>query len=260
MKTNQKSCSKMMFGIEPGGNRKYYLRQARYYELAKDIASLVQKQFSAETPCNLLDVGVDTGVSRLYIQHFIKNDTSLIRYSGIDLPNKDRNRIHGHNDWIIYPLDLNEGLEKHLEVPEKYFDIVICEQVLEHLLYPQKTLRDIYRLLKPGGTLILGVPSFVPPLHLARKHIVPVLDRIFKVKKIRGHIQAWCKHSFIKDIKTNCPGVQIERVRGFRIISGGILAFLENYRWYWQLNRFIGRIVPSLCIEIQVVCTKPMDS
>ena len=38
------------------------------------------------------------------------------------------------------------------------FDAVICNHVLEHVKDDQKALREIYRILKPGGLAILQVP------------------------------------------------------------------------------------------------------
>jgi len=31
---------------------------------------------------------------------------------------------------------------------------------------------------------------------------------------------------------------------------------LEHYRWWWQVNRWLGSMLPSLCIEVQVVAAK----
>lgn len=42
------------------------------------------------------------------------------------------------------------------EVPNDSFDTVLSTQVLEHVPDPQKYLREAWRILKPGGTLILS--------------------------------------------------------------------------------------------------------
>ena len=40
-----------------------------------------------------------------------------------------------------------------------FFDCIICGDVIEHLLRPQRALENIYRYLKPGGRLLLGIPN-----------------------------------------------------------------------------------------------------
>lgn len=51
-----------------------------------------------------------------------------------------------------------------LAFPDQTFDTILCTQVLEHVFEQQKMINEAYRVLKPGGKLILTVP-FVWPLH-----------------------------------------------------------------------------------------------
>src|SRR3989339_201812 len=37
---------------------------------------------------------------------------------------------------------------------------VLCLSVLEHVLYPERTVREIGRILRPGGLAIVSVPFF----------------------------------------------------------------------------------------------------
>ena len=41
-------------------------------------------------------------------------------------------------------------------------DVVLCTQVLEHIPEPGAVVAEIRRVLKPGGTLLLSVPSIFP--------------------------------------------------------------------------------------------------
>jgi SAM-dependent methyltransferase len=46
------------------------------------------------------------------------------------------------------------------EYPDEHFDVVTSWHVLEHVLDPSRVLAEAYRILKPGGVLMLEVPNF----------------------------------------------------------------------------------------------------
>ena len=43
-------------------------------------------------------------------------------------------------------------------IPASHFDIVVCTEVLEHVLNPFAAVAEIHRLLKPGGILLATSP------------------------------------------------------------------------------------------------------
>jgi SAM-dependent methyltransferase len=45
---------------------------------------------------------------------------------------------------------------------ESHFDVVLCNHVLEHVQDDIKAMREIHRVLKPGGYAIMQVPFFSP--------------------------------------------------------------------------------------------------
>jgi SAM-dependent methyltransferase len=49
-----------------------------------------------------------------------------------------------------------------LPFPDATFDRVIASEVLEHVSDDQRALDEIFRVLKPGGTLAATVPSWLP--------------------------------------------------------------------------------------------------
>lgn len=60
------------------------------------------------------------------------------------------------------------ALGERLPFRNDSFRAVICDQVLEHVASPAAVIREMDRVLKPGGVMYLGVP-FVFPLHPSPK-------------------------------------------------------------------------------------------
>ncbi len=51
---------------------------------------------------------------------------------------------------------------EHLPLKENQFDVVVCTQVLEYVPELRQMMKEIHRVLKPGGTLLLSVPAVFP--------------------------------------------------------------------------------------------------
>ncbi|MFH1523135.1 MAG: class I SAM-dependent methyltransferase [Patescibacteria group bacterium] len=52
--------------------------------------------------------------------------------------------------------------EMKIPFKDNYFDLVIFSETLEHLnFYPQEIFKDIYRILKPGGIIIVTTPNLL---------------------------------------------------------------------------------------------------
>lgn len=47
-----------------------------------------------------------------------------------------------------------------IDLPSDYFDIVISCETIEHVPYPKKAVKELYRVIKKGGTLILTTPNY----------------------------------------------------------------------------------------------------
>ncbi len=49
---------------------------------------------------------------------------------------------------------------ERLPLPDAHFDQVICSQVIEHVPEDPRIFSEFARVLKPGGTLVLGTPDY----------------------------------------------------------------------------------------------------
>ncbi len=62
-------------------------------------------------------------------------------------------------------LPVREGSLPETGLPQESYDVVMLSQVIEHLHDPLAALREIHRLLKPGGLLWLATPNMDAPGH-----------------------------------------------------------------------------------------------
>ncbi|HIK39524.1 class I SAM-dependent methyltransferase [Thermoleptolyngbya sp. M55_K2018_002] len=63
------------------------------------------------------------------------------------------------------PIQQRVGTAEDIPLGDSEVDIVLCNQVLEHVLDPSQAMREMARILKPGGYFIGSVPH-VSPVHL----------------------------------------------------------------------------------------------
>lgn len=241
----------MAFGVDPSRRERYSLRQARYYAIGQELARRGLEAMQAGHKLQVLDIGAGQGLTLRHLE--VHEGAEGIQLSGVDIERYDN--LYRPEAWKdFWVSDLMAGLPP---VPSETYDIVICEQVLEHLTDIELAIATLNRVLKPGGTAICGVPTFPPGMDALRKVIVPFLDRMMPPAKPRGHVQSFSKLSFLKQFRQH-SGLTVDHCQGFRILSGGPLRPLENFEWWYRVNRSIGRVVPSLCTEIQVMATKPL--
>jgi len=58
-----------------------------------------------------------------------------------------------------YGLDVRTGSIEALGLPAASYEVVVMADVIEHLVDPRQTVREIHRLLRPGGRLVVLTPD-----------------------------------------------------------------------------------------------------
>ncbi len=235
--------SKVAFEAVPS-HRMHLLRLARYVGMAEAIAAYVQDR---DPPLQLLDVGPGSGRSRRFCQ--VAGVADRLAFWGIDNSTRRLRSIYEPSRWYLTLGDAQKGLP----YPPEHFDICVCEQVLEHLAQPAKAIDEMARVLRPDGCMIIGVPIFPPGVAHVRPWAVALRDRL--CGRNSSHVQTFTSRRIIR-MACKDPRLQLVACRGFRVVSGGFLSWLEDYHWWYRVNRFIGRTFPWLCTEVQLVLYK----
>lgn len=71
----------------------------------------------------------------------------------------------GDPSWDYGRLDVRAALER-LPFSNNRFDRIVCTETLEHVTEPDRVLRELARVIRPGGILLLSVPV-LSPVHQA---------------------------------------------------------------------------------------------
>lgn len=100
----------------------------------------------------VLDVAGGDGSVSEYLQKEKKCDVSLIDGSTIAIAKAKKRGIKKS-----YIVNVESG---KYPFNDSAFDAVFWGDNIEHLYSPEKTIREIYRVLKPGGKLVLSTPNF----------------------------------------------------------------------------------------------------
>jgi SAM-dependent methyltransferase len=70
-------------------------------------------------------------------------------------------------DYRTFDYDASTGADvvgdiHSLPLPDASIDAIICSSVLEHVQDPRQAMRELHRVLRPGGALFFYVPSLYP--------------------------------------------------------------------------------------------------
>ena len=141
---------------EPGYKQKLNIFETQYPYLA-EAESWIQQYIS---PKNVLDWGGDNGFNSLFkdsgCELFIYEISGVLLEDGINSFSKDRSDIT--------------------------FDLITCNQVLEHVPDPQEVLTEITALMKPGTWLYFDLP-----FEKIMQEQLPIAERL----KLKRH---WHEH------------------------------------------------------------------
>ncbi|MDO8501029.1 MAG: class I SAM-dependent methyltransferase [Gemmatimonadaceae bacterium] len=104
----------------------------------------------------------------------------------------ERGRLRAADHGV--DVDLRKGIAESIPFPDASFDLVTLDNVLEHVGDRELTLREVRRVLKPGGLLYMVTPKPFsvyslwndPHYDLAGLVLMPRRTQIWYFEKIRG--------------------------------------------------------------------------
>lgn len=120
----------------------------------------------------ILDVGAGECQYKKYCTQLNYTSQDFCEYNG-----QGNKRGLQTGVWNTNQIDIISDIT-HIPVQDSSFDIILCSEVLEHVPDPIKAFKEMDRILRPGGYIILTAP-FCSLTHFAPYHFMDGFDRYF---------------------------------------------------------------------------------
>jgi 2-polyprenyl-3-methyl-5-hydroxy-6-metoxy-1,4-benzoquinol methylase len=191
----------------------YEGKQIQYFELVRrEILPLLPEKFDT-----VFEAGCGTGNTL----SFLKSSGRCRWAGGIELFHEAAEVARKNIDLVL------EGSIETVDLPleEQSMDVILCLDVLEHLVDPWKVVHRLHALLKPGGVMICSIPNIryfrtLLPLVLRGKWEYTdsgILDKT--------HLRFFTRKSAIE--LATCSGLIVDR-----IATTGLEKERGDRRWY----------------------------
>jgi ubiquinone/menaquinone biosynthesis C-methylase UbiE len=129
------------------GVRSNFLQRFWHFNKLKIILGLMGNK----NPLTVLEIGCASG----WLLSRISKRFSAAKCVGIDIDTS----LVAYGSKLYPNLKLSVGDAHRLPFPPRAFDIIVCAEVLEHLENPSQVLKEMNRVLKPNGHLVLEIDT-----------------------------------------------------------------------------------------------------
>lgn len=229
--------------MEEWSSSRFYSMADQYYRENQDkILNLIEKKSQGR----LLDIGCNDG--KFTIKMSNKSNCSP---HGIEI-NENLARKAVENEVSVQIADAN----KTLPFEDDYFDIIVSNQVLEHLNNVDGFFREIHRILKDNGQVIISTTN-IASLHNLAMIFLGMQPISFHASEIQvGNPLFGTKTDGHKQIFTTPALKDLAEYHGFEVIKifGTGHYFVPNF-----ISNLFSRISPRYSIYIGIMLSKKKD-
>jgi ubiquinone/menaquinone biosynthesis C-methylase UbiE len=137
--------------------KKLIIEQRKRLWLPDTIEKLA-KWLDLKPGMKVVDIGCGLGyLGWTYWKYFGENGS----YTGIDISEKlIKEAEEISEEWVkAGKAEFLVGDVYNLQFEDNTFDVVMCQTLLMHLAKPEKAISEMFRILKPGGTILCKEPD-----------------------------------------------------------------------------------------------------
>lgn len=104
-------------------------------------------------------------IDRYYIEKFLKNNRKYIQGDVIEIEDTTYTKRYGHSlksCTALHVEEMDECIQGNLEtgegIEEGMADCLICTQTLQYIYHPENAAKNIWKMLKKDGTVLITMP------------------------------------------------------------------------------------------------------
>jgi 2-polyprenyl-3-methyl-5-hydroxy-6-metoxy-1,4-benzoquinol methylase len=171
----------------------YSTKENSYFaQVRQDLVRLLPK----DSTIKVLEIGAGAGDTLV----FIKQNNLAREVVGVDIfpmPNSNQ-KNPAIDNFILCNIESD-----NLPYQEEYFDVVLCGDVVEHLVDPWQTIDKLSSYIKKGGRIIISTPNF----RSLKNFYVIYIKGDFKYDPVGGpldktHLRFFCKKNIRELVET----------------------------------------------------------
>jgi len=155
-----------------------------------------------------------------------------------------------HAGRVLDRMFCGEFFSVALNLESQLFDAIVFNDVLEHMLEPEKELKNTIRLLAPGGVVVASIPNFLfwPSL----RELLVEQDWRYRDAGIldKTHLRFFTRKSIIRLFAD--AGYIVDRCEGINIYPG-------TWRFRWA-KRFLRHRLDAFCPAQYAIIARPLPS
>jgi 2-polyprenyl-3-methyl-5-hydroxy-6-metoxy-1,4-benzoquinol methylase len=213
--------------------KKSILKQTKFEVISKFLGST--------TNLNCLDIGSDNGV----FSYLLRQKGG--RWKSADLDERSVNAMKELVKTEVYQID---GGITPFQTDE--FDCVVIVDFLEHIPDDKGFLEEVYRILKPGGKLIVNAPNIKPGLLMKFRQAISINSLLGDRFALEEH--ATYTKFFSKFIDTIMVFLfsKMKKFKRDKSMGRGVLVTGKEMKEYKRMFRFYSLVYPVLWLFAQL--------
>jgi 2-polyprenyl-3-methyl-5-hydroxy-6-metoxy-1,4-benzoquinol methylase len=179
-------------------NEKYQIKPAEYYSgVRTDVLPLLPKHSK-----RILEIGCGSGSTLAYL----KDNNYCSWTCGVDIF-PEAIEIASHKADKVFQANIEE---MNLLIEPRSIDVILCLDVLEHLVNPEKIVAYLHTLLTPTGNIIASIPNV-----RHRSVVIPLLfqdrwDYLDRGVLDNTHLRFFVRNTAIQLMQSS--GLQLEKI------------------------------------------------